>query len=81
MLSKLPGGKSVLVHILDVDDVEGSGMSLPVHDGSDTTGVAASSDHAKISSLELDVVHNLVGVDVQPDDIVDLQKGERCIMY
>ena len=59
---------------LDVDDVEGSGMPLAVDDGSDSTGVATSGDHAKVAGLELDEVHDLAGVDVKAKRIVDLDK-------
>ena len=58
---------------LDVDDVEGSGVTLPVDDGSDATGVAASGDHAQVSGLKLDEVHDLASRDVQTDRIVDLE--------
>jgi len=40
-------------------------MSLPVHDGSHTTCVATSSDHAQVSSLEFDGIHDFASVDVQ----------------
>ncbi len=46
-----------------------------MHDGSDPTGVTASSDHAEVAGLELDEVHNLAGVDVQPDAVVGLDQG------
>ena len=57
---------------LDVDDVEWSRMSLAVDDGSNSTSVTTSGDHAKIARFELDEVHNLVGVDVQAKGIVNL---------
>ena len=47
-------------------------MPLSVHDGTHTTGVTASSDHAKVAGLELDEVHDLAGVDVQTDGVVAL---------
>ena len=68
------GGEGVAVGVLDVDDVEGSGMPLAVDDGSDSTGVATSGDHAKVAGLELDEVHDLAGVDVKAKRIVDLDK-------
>ena len=49
-------------------------MPLAVHDGPDAPGVAASGDHAEVSGLELDKVHDLVRVDVQADRVVDLEK-------
>ena len=59
---------------LDVDNVEGSGVTFAVDDGSDATGVATSGDHAEIAGLELDEVHDLAGGDVQADRVVDLNK-------
>ena len=50
-------------------------MSFPVHDGSDTTCVTASSDHAQVSSLEFDGIHDFTSVDVQPDGIIGLNNG------
>ena len=47
-------------------------MSFPMHDGSDTTSVTATGNHAKVSGFELDVVHDFVGLDVQPDGVVSL---------
>lgn len=45
----LPGGEYVTVGILDMDYVEGTGMSFPVDDGTDTTQVTASSNHAQVT--------------------------------
>ena len=47
-------------------------MSFPVHDGSDTTSVTASSDHAQVSSLEFDGIHDFTSVDVQPKNIKEI---------
>ena len=74
------GGEGVAVGVLDVDNVEGSGMPLAVHDGAHAAGVAASGHHAEVAGLELDVVHDLVRVDVQPDGVVDLEKRKWDIM-
>ena len=53
-------------------------MSFPVDDGSNTTGVATSGDHAQIAGLKLDRVHDLVCVNVQSDNIVHLREtGSR----
>ena len=51
-------------------------MSFPVDDGSNSTGVTTSGDHAQISGLELDRVHDLVCVDVQSDHVVNL--WQKC---
>merc|ERR1719400_2132129 len=42
------------------------------HDGSNTTSVATSSDHAQVSSLEFDGIHDFASVDVQPNRIIGL---------
>ena len=60
---------------LDVDNVERALVTLPVHDDADTSGVSASSYHANVAGLELNEVHNLVGGDVNPDGVVDLDQG------
>ena len=51
-------------------------MPLAVDDGADSTGVAASGDHAEVAGLELDEVHDLAGVDVKAERIVDLNKEQ-----
>ena len=68
---------------LDVDDVEGSRVPLAVDDGSDSTGVATSGDHAQVARLELDEVHDLAGVDVKAKRIVDLkrQRNSKLATY
>ena len=50
-------------------------MPLPGDDGSYSTSVTTSSNHAQVSSFELDGVHDFVGVDVQPDGIVHFDDG------
>jgi len=51
--------------ILNVHNIERTRMSFSVHDGSHTTSVATSSDHAQVSSLEFDGIHDFASVDVQ----------------
>ena len=70
-----PGGEGVTVGVLDVDDVEGSGMSLARHDGSHPTGVTSSGDHAQVARVELDGVLDLAGGDVHLDAVVHLDDG------
>ena len=60
--------------ILDMNNIEGSRMSFTVDDCPDSTCVATSGDHAQVAGLELDRVHDLVGVDVQSNDVVYLNK-------
>ena len=57
---------------LNVHNIERTRMSFPVHDGSDTTCVTASSDHAQVSSLEFDGIHDFTSVDVQPKNIKEI---------
>ena len=59
---------------LDVDNVEGALVTLPVHDDTDTTSVSATSHHANVAGLELNRVHNLVGGDVNADGVIDLDQ-------
>ena len=56
-----------------MDNVERSWMSFAVDDCTDATGVTTSSDHAQVAGLKLDRVHDLVGVDVQSDDVMNLK--------
>lgn len=46
---KLPGSKSVSLGILDVANVEGSGMTFAAHNGADTSQIPSASDHAQVS--------------------------------
>ena len=48
-----------------------------MHDGSHTASVSAAGDHAEVAGLELDEVHDLVGVDVEADRVVDLDHWVR----
>ena len=57
---------------LDVHNIERTRMSFPVHDGSNTTSVTTSSDHAQVSSLEFDGIHDFTSVDVQPKNIKEI---------
>ena len=57
---------------LNVHNIERTRMSFPVHYGSYTTCITTSSDHAQVSGLELDRVHDFVSVDIQPDGVVHL---------
>ena len=67
--------------ILDMNNIEGSRMSFTVDDCSDSTGVTTSGDHAQVAGLELDRVHDLVGVDVQSDNVVNLNKKVSSLNY
>ena len=60
---------------LDVNNVEGTRMPFSMHNSSNTTCITTTGDHAQVSGLELDRVHDFVGVDVQPDGIVHFDDG------
>lgn len=72
---KLPGGKSVAEGVLNVDDIEWTRMTFSVDDGSDSPQVTTARDHAQVSRVKLDEVHNFVGGDIQLDGIVNLDQG------
>jgi len=68
------GGHGVVRGILDVNDLKGSRVLLPVGDGAYTSQVTASSNHAQVTAVEFDVVGYLAGGDVDLDGVVDLDK-------
>ena len=63
------------ISVLDVDNVEGAGMSLTGHDSSHPTGVTSSGDHAQVAGVELDGVLDLAGCDVHLDAVVHPDDG------
>jgi len=71
------GGEGVSCGILDVDDVEGSGMLFTVHDDADATQVTTSRDHANVAGLELDVIGDLARGDIDLDAVLGLDQGVR----
>lgn len=68
------GGKKVAKSILDVNNIEGTRVTLTVDDGSDSPQVTTTSDHAQVTRVKLDEVHDLVGFNVQLDGIVHLNQ-------
>lgn len=62
----------VASRITNVNDIEGTGVFFNVNNGSNTTSIASTSDHAQVSSLELDEVHNLTSLQVNLDSVVNL---------
>jgi len=56
--------------ILDVDNVKGSLVLLLVDDGTDTTGVMTTGDHAEGADIELDEITDLSGLKVEHDGII-----------
>ncbi|GMT32155.1 hypothetical protein PFISCL1PPCAC_23452, partial [Pristionchus fissidentatus] len=71
------GGESVSGGVLDVDDVEGSRVTLTLGDDSDATDVTASGDHGEVSGVELDEVGDLGGVDIEDNGVINLDMGVR----
>ena len=63
------------VGVLDVDNVEGSGMPLTGHDGAHPAGVTSSGDHTQVAGVELDGVLDLAGGDVHLDAVVHPDDG------
>lgn len=63
-------GKRPVEHILDVDNIEASDMSLTVGDGADTSHVATTSDDDHVSSIKLDESGDLALLQVVLDGIV-----------
>lgn len=58
--------------ILYVNNVKRSRMPLTGDDGSNSPQVTASSDHAQVTSIEVNVVHDLSSSDVNLDGVIDL---------
>lgn len=54
-----PGGKHMTVRILHVHNVKGTRVSLSVHYGAHTPQVAASGNHAQVTSVKTNVINNL----------------------
>ena len=50
-------------------------MTITVSDDSDTANVATTSDHAEISGVELDVVGDLSGVDINDNGVISLKSN------
>jgi len=71
------GGEGVSGGILNVDDVEGSGMLFTVHDDADATQVTASSDHANVAGLELDEVGDLARGDIHLHAVLSFDQWVR----
>ena len=63
--------------ILDVDDVKRAGVTLAVDDGANTPQVTTSSNHAEISRVKLDEIHNFPCGNFQLYCVVDLDQRIR----
>jgi len=68
----LSGSERVVYGILDVNNVESSIVTLSMSDDTNTTHVATTSNHGNDTSVELDVVGDLAGSEVDLNCVVDL---------
>jgi len=75
-----PGGEHVAIAVLDMDNVERSLVSLPGHDGSNSTTISTSSDHAEVASVEPDGVLDLPSGDVHLYTVVNHVMGHRHVL-
>jgi len=58
--------------VLDVDDIEGSWVSLSGEDSTDSADVLTADDLAHVTGIELDPVGDLVGGNIELDSVTDL---------
>lgn len=58
-----------------MDNIESTNVLLAVSDNTSTAHVATTSDHDDVSSIELDKVGDLAGLQIELDGIVDLDQG------
>jgi hypothetical protein len=70
----LAGGEGVVNGVLEVDDGEATIVTLAVGDDTDTTHVATAGNHGNGTSVELDEVLDLAGLEVDLDGVVDLDQ-------
>ena len=68
-------GELVTSGISHVHDIERSEVAITADDGTHTASVVALGDAAHVTSLELDVTDNLVGLQVHLHGVVDLHHG------
>lgn len=66
------GDESVVQGVLDVNQVETTIVSFLVNDGTDTTQVTTTGDVDQLTNVELDVVSDLTGSQVDLDGVIDL---------
>jgi len=65
-------GERLVGSVLDVDNVERTWMSFTRGDDTDATQVVTTSHHDQVARVELDVLLDLVGGEVEADGVVDL---------
>lgn len=64
-------GESVSSAILEVCDIERTGVLLDGDDGSDAADVGSASDHGQLADVELEVADGATGRDVELDGVED----------
>ena len=50
-------------------------MTITVSDDSNTANIATTSDHAEISGVQLDVIGDLSGVDINDNGVISLKSN------
>merc|ERR1719437_90631 len=70
-------GERMADGILDVHDLKGSWVLLPVSNASHTPDVVSARDHGRVSTLELHPIQDLASCDINADGVVDLDGGVR----
>lgn len=68
-------GKSVSTLVTEVGNLEATGVLLTTNEGTDTTNVSSTSDHAEVTNLELDVADDFASLKIDLDSVVDLDEG------
>lgn len=66
-------GKDVAKTVLDVDNVEGSGVAITVNEGTNTACVTTTSDHHLNSNVKRDDLLDGSSLELVLDGVVDLQ--------
>jgi len=67
--------ESIAIGILDVNDVEGSRMTVPARDYTHSTSVTTVGNNAQIADFELNEIGDLSGFDVDLNRVVLLDHG------
>jgi len=69
------GGEGPLQSVLDMDDIETTGVSLPVSNDTSTTHVTSTRDHDDVTSVKLHEVDDFVLFQIEFDGIVHPDDG------
>jgi len=69
------GGEGVASRVLNVDNVERTGVSFDARDGANTASVSAGSEHAQVANIELDEINLLASGKVYLNSVMLLDEG------